>query len=104
MESPLHKSVTGSSAHLEQSGVQKSMGEDCSRLRQRRIPQSRNLLSWDRTTDISQQCISPRKNEIAESRASLASQELKSSRPRNHESLEVSTDLDRQMIPVGTAG
>ena len=39
----------------------------------------RYLLSWNRTTDVSQQGISSRKNEIAKSRASLASQELKSS-------------------------
>ena len=79
MESPLHKSVTGSSEHLEQSGIQQVVREDRRRRRERRITQSSHFLRRDHTTDVGQQGISSRKNKIAKSRASLASQELKSS-------------------------
>ena len=73
--------------------------KDRDSLRKRRVPQSRRFLRWYHRPDVSEEGISPRKNEITESRAALASQELQGFRTRDDKPSEVGTNFVRHMLP-----
>ena len=61
--------------------------------------QTCHFLHQNRRAHIRKEGISARQQEIAESRDSLASQELQGSRHGENQSLEVGTNFDWQMLP-----